>query len=302
MREADSELLKRLTDLASDNKSLRTALEAAQRLIEHRHSLDEVIEHALKDALALRKEAEEAKDRGLEGEGESQRQAVIASQTEALTQIVEQDVKALAGRLERLSSSLQLALSLLQEVQELGAQLEGRLVSVVERLEGLGAAGVSGEEAAPPSAPAGPPARPKVAEARTLEPRAEVRPAERETRREPEIAPPIPMPKEEKIAVAAELAGPRTTTLVVVGFQDISALRSFERAIGQVSGVVRVEPRRFSRGTLELAVVHRGELALGELAIPGFGLMPTRIAEGYREFQLTPQKEPSGAGGHDTAV
>ncbi len=49
MKAGDSaaELIERLRALADENENLRAALEAAQRLIEHRRSLDEVIGQAL---------------------------------------------------------------------------------------------------------------------------------------------------------------------------------------------------------------------------------------------------------------
>lgn len=296
--DSEAELTERLRALADENKNLRAALEAAQRLIEHRRSLDEVMAQALRDALGLGMEPEEPGDEAMERAREKLKEEIeeLTAQREALGQSIEQDARALEEQLKRLDSSLKTASSLLREAQDIGRQLQMHLSSLAERLEQLevvwqGVERVAVSTALPEAAPE------EEGGEEVLAKLAEERPETEAVREEAAVSlPPTPTLEEE-----AELLEPRTTTLVVLGFQDVSSLRSFERAIGQVPGVVSVEPRRFSRGTLEVAVVHRGELALDLLAIPGFAVSPSRVAEGYLEFQLTSSATEAGhSTGHST--
>lgn len=138
--DSEQELIEHLTALAEENKNLRSTLEAAQRLIEHRRTLDEVIAQALKDALGLGRELEEPGAGAAEREREKLQEELqeIKAQREAIRQIVEQDAEALERQLEQMVSCLRGAFDPLSDAKDLGRELEAYLSLLVQRLEQMG--------------------------------------------------------------------------------------------------------------------------------------------------------------------
>jgi len=117
----ERELMGRLTALAEENRSLSKPLEATQRLVEHRETVDELIGQALRDAVGLAELQVELQE--------------LKVRRESLRQIVDQDAEVLKKELKQMGSCLQDALGLLSRVEDLGRELETKLSSLADRLD-----------------------------------------------------------------------------------------------------------------------------------------------------------------------
>jgi len=117
----ERELMGRLRALTEENRRLSPALEAAQKLVDHRRTTDELIEQGLRDAVRLGELQEDIQD--LEGK------------REALRQIVDQNVAALRQQFEETLLAMHGALELLSGAQDFARAMESRLSALLEELK-----------------------------------------------------------------------------------------------------------------------------------------------------------------------
>jgi hypothetical protein len=126
--------MERLATLAEENNGLRGTLEAAECLVRHRQTLDEVIGQALEGALGVVGGVEAAEE---EKEKAEQELEELKAQREELREVVKQDGQVVAVHLEQMVCSLEGAMDLLSNAWDLGREFEAHVLSLVERLDGM---------------------------------------------------------------------------------------------------------------------------------------------------------------------
>jgi hypothetical protein len=289
MSESGGEMSETPTD--QEVADLRATLNGLRKLLEQRSKADDALHQAIEETL-LMAGRDEHRSRLAERNsvlGRVQLLEDIESLGE-LRQVLQEDVQRemeqLQAHLEEVRNGLSAIGGVQHQLQEnlegtgrLVTNLENRLARVSHTLESI--------RAPLPAEPVIP-----IGEVEGgLEVAAEA-PAEVETAPSPpteqvkevETAPAPPPPEEEPARVP--LGEIRSTWLVARGFRDISVLRPFERALRALPGVIEVEPRRYSGGTLEMLVVHQGDLRMEPDRLSGFGLRLVRSFEDRVEFEM----------------